>query len=190
VPQPGTLRTPQQPPRPQPVSPQMLHRKRGRAEHVPLRTTNNGALHEVPSPTPRGRQTHTLGDPPPRLQPTTPHRQPTPAPLRPPSPTASHPCGRLSPKRTPTSGSASNCGCSLMVEHELPKLRARVRFPSSAPQKRPRSKTWAFVYCPDQFEDRVPYPCHWANKQPHLYLLDPGPRIAFQYAAGRTRGRG
>lgn len=32
-----------------------------------------------------------------------------------------------------------------MVEHELPKLIARVRFPSSALERRPRSKTWAFV---------------------------------------------
>lgn len=32
-------------------------------------------------------------------------------------------------------------GCSLMVEHELPKLRARVRFSSPAPRLRPRSST-------------------------------------------------
>ena len=39
-------------------------------------------------------------------------------------------------------------GCSSMVEHQLPKLTVRVRFPSSAPQKRPRSEViserWAF----------------------------------------------
>ncbi len=34
-------------------------------------------------------------------------------------------------------------GCSLMVEHELPKLRARVRFSSPAPRLRPRSSTRA-----------------------------------------------
>lgn len=36
-------------------------------------------------------------------------------------------------------------GCSLMVEHELPKLRARVRFSSPAPPPRPRSSTRALL---------------------------------------------
>lgn len=39
-------------------------------------------------------------------------------------------------------------GCSLMVEHELPKLIARVRFPSSALERSPRSATWGFVVVP------------------------------------------
>lgn len=31
-----------------------------------------------------------------------------------------------------------SCGCSSVVEHQLPKLNMRVRFPSSAPRQRPR----------------------------------------------------
>jgi len=43
------------------------------------------------------------------------------------------------------------CGCSSMVEHQLPKLNTRVRFPSSAPSKKPQvghrlKWTWGFVF--------------------------------------------
>ena len=42
---------------------------------------------------------------------------------------------------------ASSRGCSLVVEHQLPKLRVRVRFSSPAPKLRPRSSTRAFLLC-------------------------------------------
>ena len=45
---------------------------------------------------------------------------------------------------------AGHCGCSSMVEHQLPKLNTRVRFPSSAPPPKAQVRgmilrRWAFV---------------------------------------------
>src|SRR6476620_11947900 len=45
---------------------------------------------------------------------------------------------------------AGHCGCSSMVEHQLPKLNTRVRFPSSAPPPKTQVrgmnlKCWAVV---------------------------------------------
>ena len=42
------------------------------------------------------------------------------------------------------------CGCSIMVEHQLPKLRARVRFPSPAPSAF-RSRLEYISYVQDNF---------------------------------------
>src|SRR5260221_13993002 len=38
-------------------------------------------------------------------------------------------------------GLGGSRGCSSMAEHQLPKLTVRVRFPSPAPRRKPRSRT-------------------------------------------------
>jgi hypothetical protein len=53
MPQPRTARTPEEPPRPDPVGPELLQRERGSTEHVPFGTADDGAfhrIHQVPSP--------------------------------------------------------------------------------------------------------------------------------------------
>ncbi len=57
--------------------------------------------------------------------------------------TGSRAWGRVS-ERPGTDHVGVSRGCSLMVEHQLPKLRARVRFSSPAPCETPRSNTWGF----------------------------------------------
>lgn len=61
---PRTTRTPDEPPGPDPIGAELLHRERSGTEDVPLGTADDGALHQVhrvPSPTKCGRTT-TLGD--------------------------------------------------------------------------------------------------------------------------------
>lgn len=66
MPQPGTPRTANKPARSQSVGPELLHRERSGAEHVPFGTADDGALHRVLSPSPRavlaGDRTATLRD--------------------------------------------------------------------------------------------------------------------------------
>lgn len=57
-------------------------------------------------------------------------------------------------------------GCSLMVEHELPKLRARVRFPSPAPYESPRPRARGFVVVPDPSRRRAPDSHQKAGRRP------------------------
>ncbi len=50
---------------------------------------------------------------------------------------------------------AEHCGCSSMVEHQLPKLNTRVRFPSSALRAKPQVTqcllwTWGFTMSADR----------------------------------------
>jgi hypothetical protein len=152
MPQPHTLRAADQPSGPEPVGAQILHRERRGAEYVAIGATNDGALHRSPFLSPRARpaassrrsQSHTRGRPPPALPW---HSVSTVRPGLAQTPTLCVPeadngvqCATMT--RRPR---GSLRGCSLMVEHELPKLRARVRFPSPAPTRRPRSQTWAFI---------------------------------------------
>lgn len=59
--QPRAARTAQQPPRPDPFRPEVLHREGGGAEHVPFGTANDGGIQRLPLP--RSWMTKaTLGD--------------------------------------------------------------------------------------------------------------------------------
>ena len=60
------------------------------------------------------------------------------------------------------------CGCSSMVEHQLPKLNTRVRFPSSAPKSGRCSASPAFLQSP--LEYIIKERC--AMKELYLALMD------------------